>query len=40
MRIIRFSAPEKLGVGTDPLFGVLNDQDNHKKTKKEKLQKQ
>jgi len=26
MRIIRFSAPEKLGVGTDPLFGVLNDQ--------------
>lgn len=27
MRIIRFSAAEKLGVGTDPLFGVLNDQD-------------
>ena len=27
MRIIRFSAPEKLGIGTDPLFGVLNDQD-------------
>jgi 2-keto-4-pentenoate hydratase/2-oxohepta-3-ene-1,7-dioic acid hydratase in catechol pathway len=27
MRIIRFSAPEKLGVGTDPLFGVLNEQD-------------
>jgi 2-keto-4-pentenoate hydratase/2-oxohepta-3-ene-1,7-dioic acid hydratase in catechol pathway len=27
VRIIRFSAPEKLGVGTDPLFGVLNDQD-------------
>ena len=27
MRIIRFSAPEKLGVGTDRLFGVLNDQD-------------
>ena len=27
MRIIRFSAPEKLGVGTDPLFGVLNNQD-------------
>ena len=27
MRIIRFSAPEHLGVGTDPLFGVLNDQD-------------
>jgi len=27
MRIIRFSAPEKLGVGTDQLFGVLNDQD-------------
>ena len=27
MRIIRFSAPEQLGVGTDPLFGVLNDQD-------------
>ncbi len=27
MRIIRFSAPEKLGAGTDPLFGVLNDQD-------------
>lgn len=27
MRIIRFSAAEKLGVGIDPLFGVLNDQD-------------
>jgi len=27
VRIIRFSAPEQLGVGTDPLFGVLNDQD-------------
>lgn len=27
MRIIRFSAPAELGVGTDPLFGVLNDQD-------------
>ena len=27
MRIIRFSAPDQLGVGTDPLFGVLNDQD-------------
>ena len=27
MRIIRFLAPEQLGVGTDPLFGVLNDQD-------------
>jgi len=27
VRIIRSSAPEQLGVGTDPLFGVLNDQD-------------
>lgn len=28
MRIVRFSAPAELGVGTDPLFGVLNDQDS------------
>ena len=28
MRIVRFSAPADLGVGTDPLFGVLNDQDS------------
>jgi len=28
MRIVRFSAPVDLGVGTDPLFGVLNDQDS------------
>lgn len=28
MRIVRFTAPEKLGVGTDPLFGVLNDKNS------------
>ena len=28
MRIVRFSAPIDLGVGTDPLFGVLNEQDS------------
>ena len=28
MRIVRFSAPAELGVGADPLFGVLNDQDS------------
>ena len=28
MRIVRFSAPVELGVGTDPLFGVLNDKDS------------
>ena len=28
MRIVRFSAPVELGVGADPLFGVLNDQDS------------
>jgi 2-keto-4-pentenoate hydratase/2-oxohepta-3-ene-1,7-dioic acid hydratase in catechol pathway len=28
MRIVRFSAPADLGFGTDPLFGVLNDQDS------------
>jgi len=28
MRIVRFSAPADLGVGTDPLFGILNDQDS------------
>jgi 2-keto-4-pentenoate hydratase/2-oxohepta-3-ene-1,7-dioic acid hydratase in catechol pathway len=28
MRIVRFSAPAELGVGTDPLFGVLNDHDS------------
>ena len=27
MRIVRFTAPEKLGVGSDPLFGILNDKD-------------
>jgi 2-keto-4-pentenoate hydratase/2-oxohepta-3-ene-1,7-dioic acid hydratase in catechol pathway len=27
MRIVRFTAPEKLGIGSDPLFGVLNDKD-------------
>jgi len=28
MRIVRFSAPIELGVGIDPLFGVLNDQES------------
>jgi 2-keto-4-pentenoate hydratase/2-oxohepta-3-ene-1,7-dioic acid hydratase in catechol pathway len=28
MRIVRFSAPADLGVGADPLFGILNDQDS------------
>jgi 2-keto-4-pentenoate hydratase/2-oxohepta-3-ene-1,7-dioic acid hydratase in catechol pathway len=28
MRIVRFSAPAELGVGADPLFGILNDQDS------------
>jgi 2-keto-4-pentenoate hydratase/2-oxohepta-3-ene-1,7-dioic acid hydratase in catechol pathway len=28
MRIVRFSAPIELGVGADPLFGVLNDQES------------
>ena len=28
MRIVRFSAPIELGVGADPLFGVLNDLDS------------
>ena len=28
MRIVRFSAPAELGVGSDPLFGILNDQDS------------
>lgn len=27
MRIVRFTAPEKLGIGSDPLFGILNDKD-------------
>jgi len=27
MRIVRFTAPIELGIGTDPLFGVLNDKD-------------
>jgi len=27
MRLVRFSAPESLGIGSDPQFGVLNDQD-------------
>ena len=27
MRIVRFSAPSELGLGTDPLFGILNDKD-------------
>ncbi len=26
MRIVRFSPPTSAGIGTDPLFGVLNDQ--------------
>ena len=28
MRIVRFSAPAELGVGSDPLFGILNDQES------------
>jgi len=28
MRIVRFSPPESAGIGTDPLFGILNDQDS------------
>ena len=28
MRIVRFSAPAELGVGADPLFGILNDQES------------
>jgi len=28
VRIVRFSAPAELGVGADPLFGVLNDQNS------------
>ena len=28
MRIVRFSPPESAGIGTDPLFGVVNDQDS------------
>lgn len=28
MRIIRFTAPADLGVGSEPLFGVLNDKDS------------
>jgi len=27
MRLVRFSAPESSGIGSDPQFGVLNDQD-------------
>ena len=27
MRVVRFTAPEKLGIGSDPLFGILNDKD-------------
>ena len=27
MRLVRFSAPESVGIGSDPQFGVLNDQD-------------
>ncbi len=27
MRLVRFSAPESAGIGSDPQFGVLNDQD-------------
>jgi len=27
MRLVRFSAPESAGIGRDPQFGVLNDQD-------------
>ena len=28
MRIVRFTAPVEIGVGSDPLFGVLNDKDS------------
>ena len=28
MRIVRFTAPAESGVGTDPLFGVLNEKDS------------
>ncbi|MEY3177111.1 MAG: hypothetical protein RLZZ348_299, partial [Actinomycetota bacterium] len=28
MRIVRFTAPVELGVGNEPLFGVLNDKDS------------
>ena len=28
MRIVRFSAPVELGVGSEPLFGVLNDKES------------
>ncbi|ASY09526.1 2-hydroxyhepta-2,4-diene-1,7-dioate isomerase [Candidatus Nanopelagicus limnes] len=28
MRIVRFTAPVELGVGSEPLFGVLNDKDS------------
>ena len=27
MRLVRFSVPESAGIGSDPQFGVLNDQD-------------
>jgi 2-keto-4-pentenoate hydratase/2-oxohepta-3-ene-1,7-dioic acid hydratase in catechol pathway len=27
MRLVRFSAPDTVGLGSDPQFGVLNDQD-------------
>jgi len=27
MRLVRFSAPDSVGLGSDPQFGVLNDQD-------------
>lgn len=27
MRLVRFSAPESAGIGSDPQFGALNDQD-------------
>jgi 2-keto-4-pentenoate hydratase/2-oxohepta-3-ene-1,7-dioic acid hydratase in catechol pathway len=28
MRIVRFTAPAELGVGSDPLFGLLNESDS------------
>ena len=28
MRIVRFTAPAEAGVGSDPLFGVLNEKDS------------
>ena len=28
MRIVRFTAAAELGVGSEPLFGVLNDKDS------------